>query len=69
MTDSVKPTLTSTLPDADMQAAPAALLRAAQRARELARMTNTAVVVMRNGELVEEREAQTSVELASGSPT
>lgn len=69
MTDSVKPTLTSTLPDADMQAAPAALLRAGQRARELARMTNTAVVVMRNGELVEEREAQTSVELASGSPT
>ena len=69
MTDSVKAALTSTLPDADMQAAPAALLRAAQRARELARMTNTAVVVMRNGELVEEREAQTSVELASGSPT
>lgn len=69
MTDSVKAALTSTLPDADMQAAPAALLRAGQRARELARMTNTAVVVMRNGELVEEREAQTSVELASGSPT
>ena len=69
MTDSVKPTLTSTLPDADMQAAPAALLRAAQRARELARTTNTAVVVMRNGELVEEREASISAEQAPGSPT
>ena len=61
--------LTSTLPDADMQAAPAALLRAAQRARELARTTNTAVVVMRNGELVEEREASISAEQAPGSPT
>ena len=69
MTDSVKAKLTSTLPDADMQAAPAALLRAAQRARELARMTNTAVVVMRNGQLVEEREASASAEQAPGNPT
>jgi len=44
----------SHLPDADMQAAPAALLRAARRAREIARQTGTAVVVMRNGKLVEE---------------
>jgi len=33
----------SRLPDADMQAAPAALLRAARRAREIARQTGTAV--------------------------
>jgi hypothetical protein len=46
----------SRLPDADMQGAPAALLRAARRAREIARQTDTAVVV-RNGKLVEDREA------------
>ena len=45
----------SRLPDADMQAAPAALLRAARRAREIARQTGTAVVVMRDGKLVKER--------------
>jgi LDH2 family malate/lactate/ureidoglycolate dehydrogenase len=44
----------SHLPDADMQAAPAALLRASRRAREIARQTGTAVVVMRDGEVVEE---------------
>lgn len=46
--------LISKLPDADMQAAPAALLRAAQRARDLARETGTAIVVMRDGKLVQE---------------
>ena len=46
--------LESKLPDADMQAAPRALLRAAQRAREVARRTNTAIVVIRGGKLVEE---------------
>jgi hypothetical protein len=45
----------SHLPDADMQAVPAALARAARRARELARQTDTAVVVLRDGKLVEER--------------
>ena len=45
--------LVSKLPDADMQAAPAALLRAGRRAREIARQTGTAVVVMRDGKLVE----------------
>ncbi len=45
----------SRLPDADMQAAPAALLRAARRAREIARQTGTAVVIVRDGKLVEER--------------
>jgi 2-keto-3-deoxy-galactonokinase len=44
----------STLPDADMQAAPKALLRAAQRARDIARQTNTRLVLVRAGELVEE---------------
>lgn len=44
----------SRLPDSDMQAAPAALLRAARRAREIARQTGTAVVVMRDGKLVKE---------------
>jgi hypothetical protein len=47
--------LVSKLPDADMQAVPAALLRAGRRARETARQTDTAVVVMRNGKLVEEK--------------
>ena len=47
--------LVSKLPDADMQATPAALLRAGRRAREIARETGTAVVVMRDGKLVEEK--------------
>lgn len=47
--------LVSKLPDADMQAAPAALLRAGRRAREIARQTGTAVIVMRDGKLVEEK--------------
>jgi hypothetical protein len=49
------PRLVSKLNDADMQAVPKALLRAARRAREIARQTGTAIVVRRNGELVEER--------------
>ncbi|TRZ90751.1 MAG: hypothetical protein D4R84_15700 [Rhodocyclaceae bacterium] len=48
-------TLVSKLPDADMQAAPAALLRAGLRARAIARQTDTAVVVMRDGRIVEEK--------------
>lgn len=47
--------LVSKLPDADMQAVPAALLRAGRRAREIARQTDTAVVVMRDGKLIEEK--------------
>ena len=47
--------LVSKLPDADMQGSPAALLRAGKRAREIARQTGTAIVVMRDGKLVEER--------------
>jgi len=41
----------SRLPDADMQAAPAALLRAARRGQEIARQTGTAVVMVRDGKL------------------
>lgn len=46
--------LCSQLPDADMQAVRRALLRAALRAREIARQTNTAIVIVRDGVLVEE---------------
>jgi argonaute-like protein implicated in RNA metabolism and viral defense len=42
------------LMDPDMQNATAALIRAAERAREIARRTGTAVVVMRDGQLVRE---------------
>ena len=43
----------SRLPDADMQAAPAALVRAARRARELAVRSGTPLVVSENGQVVE----------------
>ena len=46
--------LESKLADPDMQAAPRALLRAARRAREIARQTNTPIVIVRDGVLVEE---------------
>lgn len=46
--------IASKLPDADMQGAPKAMLRASLRAREIARRTNTPIVVMREGALVEE---------------
>ena len=43
----------SRLADADMQGAPAALIRAAQRAREMAARTGTPLVVVANGKLIE----------------
>jgi F420-dependent methylenetetrahydromethanopterin dehydrogenase len=46
--------LRSSLPDPVMQAAPRALLRAAQRAREIARQTGTPLVIVRDGVLVYE---------------
>jgi hypothetical protein len=49
----------SKLPDADMQAVPRALVRAAKRAREIARLTNTPLVVVRNGVRVDERVDET----------
>jgi hypothetical protein len=48
-------TLVSKLPDADMQAVPAALLRAGRRAREIARQTGTSVVATRDDKLVEKK--------------
>jgi hypothetical protein len=51
----------SKLPDDDMQAAPAALVRAGLQARELARKTGTAVVIVRDGILVEERVDESSL--------
>ena len=44
----------SRLQDADMQAAPAALARAAKRARELAQQTGTPLVVVKAGKLIKE---------------
>ena len=40
--------------DPDMQGAPYALLRAAKRAREIARRTNTPLIIERDGKIVEE---------------
>ncbi len=43
----------SRLTDADMQAVPAALARAAKSARDLAARTGTPLVVVRDGRLIE----------------
>jgi hypothetical protein len=43
----------SKLANADMRAAPGALLRAADRAREIARQTGTPIVIVRDGILME----------------
>lgn len=48
----ITPTPVSRLKDADMRAAPAALVRAAQRAREIAARTGTPLIVTQNGVLV-----------------
>jgi anti-sigma factor RsiW len=45
--------LRSTLDNPDMQAVPQALLRAAKRAREIARQTGTRLVVVHDGVLKE----------------
>ncbi len=62
--------MVSTLPDADMQAAPKALLRAAQRAREIARQTNARRVLVRAGEQVEDgvTDPQTTAPEARNAP-
>jgi hypothetical protein len=49
----ITPTPVSHLKDADMRAAPAALVRAAQRAREIAARTGTPLIVIQNGKLIE----------------
>jgi hypothetical protein len=58
----VESRLISRLSDADMQAAPSALLRAAQRARELAARTGTPLVYSYNGRLFEEQATLSSDE-------
>ena len=50
--NAIAPTPVSHLKDADMRAAPAALMRAAQRAREIAARTGTPLIVTQNGLLV-----------------
>lgn len=59
----------SQLPDPDMQAAPRALLRAARRAQELAKSTGTALVVIRDGVVVEENVSQSELESGVESKT
>lgn len=48
------PPSVSRLADTDMQAVPAALARAAQRAREIAARTGTPLIVAKDGLLIEE---------------
>ena len=54
--------LKSKLPDPDMQAAPRALLRAAQRAREIARQNGRGIIVVRDGRIVEEEPTDLDIE-------
>lgn len=51
--------------DPDMEAVLPALARAAQRAHEIARQTGTAIVVLRDGKMVEEKQPEVP---GSGSP-
>ena len=53
MSAALQAPIVSRLSDADMQAVPAALARAALRARELAALTGTPLVVARDGKLIE----------------
>ena len=48
------PPSVSRLDDTDMRAVPAALARAAQRAREIAARTGTPLIIVRDGQLIEE---------------
>lgn len=54
MTTMLTPPFVSQLPDPDMQAVPAALARAAQKARELAARTGTPMIYVVDGKLIEE---------------
>ena len=49
----LSPAFKSLLPNADMQATSRAMLRAARRAREIARETNTPLVIVHEGKLIE----------------
>lgn len=54
MSTVLTPPSVSHLADTDMQAVPAALARAAQRAREIAARTGTPLIVAKDGMLIEE---------------
>lgn len=48
----------------DMEGVLPALLRAARRAREVARQTNTAIVIVEDGVIIEERVTEIDPEMA-----
>lgn len=48
----------------DMEGVLPALLRAARRAREVARQTNTAIVIVEDGVIIEERVTEVDAEMA-----
>ncbi len=54
--------------DPDMQKATAALIRAGQRARKIAQQTETAIIVVRNGQLVREKPYTVSSEQTEKKP-
>jgi hypothetical protein len=54
MNNHLSPRYVSHLSDSDMQAAPAALARAALRAREMAARTGTPLIIVRDAQLIEE---------------
>ena len=53
------------LTDPDMQKATAALIRAGERARQIAQRTGTAIVVVRNGQLIREIPPAVSIRRAA----
>jgi len=57
------------LPDPDMEAVLPALARAAQRAREIARKTGTAIVVVRDGKIIEEKQPPEKARNSGGPET
>jgi hypothetical protein len=59
----------SHLPDPDMQAVPAALVRAARRARELAARTGTPLIINQDGRVVECPPSDLGPEDTGSSPT
>ncbi|GEM_PF-3456541 len=66
MNSPLSPCCVSDLQDATCKRPPAALLRAAQRAREMAIRTGTPLIIVRDGQLIEELVAS-EVSIATGS--
>jgi len=64
----MKNILESKLPNAVAQAAPRALRRAADRAREIARQTRTKLVIVRNGVLMEVDPDDVNLDKEEGEP-